>query len=52
MMLDYLEMPEPAARVRTAVRHVIGDGRILTPDLGGDGTTDQYTQCLLEELGH
>lgn len=50
MMLDYLELTGPATKIRTVVRKVIGDGRILTPDLGGKGSTQEYTHALLEEL--
>ncbi len=52
MMLDYLHLTEPATRLRQAVRHVIGEGKTVTPDLGGDSTTQEYTDALLNELGH
>jgi isocitrate dehydrogenase (NAD+) len=51
-MLDYLHLNEPAARIRQAVRQVIGEGKIVTPDLGGHSTTQEYTSALLSELGH
>ena len=50
MMLDYLHFSEAAERVRKAVRRVIGDGDILTPDLGGSATTTEYTQALIGHL--
>lgn len=50
MMLDYLDMIEPAARIRQAVRRAIGNGKALTPDLGGTGSTTEYTQEVLAQL--
>ena len=50
MMLDYLHFSEAAERVRKAVRRVIGDGDILTPDLGGSATTTEYTEALIGHL--
>lgn len=50
MMLDHLELIDAATRIRTAVRCVIGEGRILTPDLGGQSTTLEYTEALLSRL--
>ena len=50
MMLDYLKLDEPAGRLRLAIRQVIGDGTMLTPDLGGSGTTTDYTQALIDHL--
>ena len=50
MMLDDLHFSEAAERVRKAVRRVIGDGDILTPDLGGSATTNEYTQALIGHL--
>ena len=50
MMLDYLKLTEPATKIRTTVRKVIGDGKVLTPDLGGKGSTQEYTDALLKEL--
>ena len=50
MMLDYLKLFREATRIRAAVRTVIGEGKILTPDLGGQSSTEQYTHALLAEL--
>jgi isocitrate dehydrogenase (NAD+) len=47
MMLHYLGMNEPAERVRGAVRKTLAEGRSLTPDLGGDGSTTTITAALL-----
>ena len=50
MMLDYLQMRGPAARIRSAVRQTLSDGSALTPDLGGTGSTTGFTKALLANL--
>lgn len=50
MMLDYLEFNDAADRIRHSVRAVIGDGKVTTPDLGGNATTTAYTKALIERL--
>lgn len=50
MMLDYLENNEAAERLRHAVRHVIGEGKVTTPDLGGNASTGEFTDELIKNL--
>jgi len=50
MMLDYLDLNETSNRIRAAVRQVIGEGKTLTPDLGGSASTDAYTEALISKL--
>ena len=50
MMLDYLQLPEQALRIRGAVHKTLQHGTALTPDLGGDGSTTAYTAALLANL--
>lgn len=50
MMLDYLQMPEPAARIRSAVRKTLSQGTTLTPDLGGTGSTTSFTAALVANI--
>ncbi len=50
MMLRHLRLDEEAFTVREAVANVIGRGQALTPDLGGDGTTTDYTRALVREI--
>lgn len=50
MMLDYLEVNDAADRIRHSVRSVIGEGKVTTPDLGGNATTTDYTKALIERL--
>lgn len=39
MMLDYLDENEEARRLENAVVKVLSDGKVVTPDLGGNSTT-------------
>jgi len=50
MMLRHLDMREEADRIREALGSAIQDGESLTPDLGGQGTTDSFTDTLIERL--
>lgn len=50
LMLDHLREHDTAERIRRAVRSTIAANDRVTPDLGGDGTTDSYTEALLERL--
>ena len=50
MMLDFLGETETAARVDAAVRAVLAEGRSVTPDLGGTGTTRGVTDAVLARL--
>ena len=50
MMLDFLGEADAAARIDQAVRAVLADGRALTPDLGGSGTTRGVSDAVLARL--
>jgi isocitrate dehydrogenase (NAD+) len=50
MMLRHLEMGEEADRIRDALGSTIRDGDSLTPDLGGQATTDAFTDALIARL--
>lgn len=49
MMLDHLDYPEKADQLRTAVESTLASGPV-TPDLGGDATTSEFTSAVIEEL--
>lgn len=49
-LLDYLDDKERGNRLRTAIRSTIADHASVTPDLGGDGTTDEFAQAVIERL--
>jgi len=50
-MLDYLGMNDKGARIRAAIRDVLThDRQRVTPDMGGQGTTDSFAQALVANL--
>lgn len=50
MMLEHLGHPEPAARLLRAIKKLLLETRVRTPDLGGTSTTAEVTQALLENI--
>ena len=50
MMLDYLGEDEWAERVENAVVTVLKEGKHLTPDLGGNSTTHEVTDAIIDAL--
>jgi isocitrate dehydrogenase (NAD+) len=50
MMLDHLGQRERAVRLESAVREAIAAGLDLTPDLGGEGTTQAFTGRVVAAL--
>jgi isocitrate dehydrogenase (NAD+) len=50
MLCEHIGQAEAGQRVRDAVERVLGDGRALTRDLGGDATTASFTDAVLEAL--
>jgi len=46
MLLDHLELPRAADRVRRAVARVLAAGGPKTPDLGGKATTAEVGQAV------
>jgi 3-isopropylmalate dehydrogenase len=50
MMLDHLEVPRTADRIRRAVARVLAAGRPRTPDLGGTAGTADVGRAVLEAL--
>jgi tartrate dehydrogenase/decarboxylase/D-malate dehydrogenase len=49
MMLDHLQLPPAAARVRRAVERTLADGN-QTPDLGGKLTTQEMGDAVVARL--
>ena len=47
LMLDHLRLPDAATQVRAAVKRVLAEGKVLTPDLGGTATTEQVGAAVL-----
>jgi tartrate dehydrogenase/decarboxylase/D-malate dehydrogenase len=50
MMLDFLGETAAAAALDRAIRAVLAEGRELTPDLGGPGTTRTVTDAVASRL--
>jgi homoisocitrate dehydrogenase len=50
LMLRHLKYEDAANRIDTAVNHVIREGRVLTPDLGGKSKTDEVVEAVLRRL--
>lgn len=51
LMLRHLKEVPAADRIERAVRHVLGEGRHTTRDLGGSASTDQYVDAVIAALG-
>lgn len=50
MMLDHIGENEKARHLRRTVRRVVGEGRKVTPDLGGRSSTSEFTDELIRQL--
>jgi tartrate dehydrogenase/decarboxylase/D-malate dehydrogenase len=51
MMLDFLGEAAAAALLERSVVDVLTEGRALTPDLGGSGTTASVTDSVVARIG-
>jgi isocitrate dehydrogenase (NAD+) len=50
MMLEYMNDGERALRIRGALEATIREGKVVTRDLGGTATTDQFTDAIIARL--
>jgi homoisocitrate dehydrogenase len=50
LMLRHLRYQDAADRIDGAVNHVIREGEVLTPDLGGKSKTDEVVEAVLRRL--
>ncbi len=50
MMLEYMNDGERSVRIRGALESTIRDGKIVTRDLGGTASTDQFTDAIIARL--
>jgi len=50
-MLDHVDQFDKAERLRKAIAETIEQGDRTTPDLGGSGGTDSFTDAIIERLG-
>jgi isocitrate/isopropylmalate dehydrogenase len=46
MMLEYLDFPDAAQRIRQAVTNVYAEGKTLTPDQGGRSSTTEFCEAV------
>lgn len=53
MMLDHLGSAEAGQQIERAIDTVLeaGDRTVLTPDIGGQGTTEKLGKAIIDELG-
>jgi isocitrate dehydrogenase (NAD+) len=50
MMLEYMNDGERAKRIRDALEATIHERKVVTRDLGGTATTDQFTDAIIARL--
>ena len=50
MMLEHLEQPAAAREVEQAVAAVLAEGKVRTPDLGGQNSTQEVTDAVLDKM--
>lgn len=49
-MLDHLDMNGKAQKIRAAIRETLAAKDRVTPDLGGNGSTDSFADALVERV--
>ncbi|MGH9328560.1 MAG: tartrate dehydrogenase [Terriglobia bacterium] len=50
MMMEHLGEAETGNRIFSALQAVTREGRIRTPDLGGNSTTEQFTSAVIQKI--
>jgi isocitrate/isopropylmalate dehydrogenase len=50
MMLEFLDQKNAAADLMSAIEAVTAEGRVLTPDLGGQAGTAEFTDAVLTKI--
>ncbi|MHB8477206.1 MAG: isocitrate/isopropylmalate dehydrogenase family protein [Steroidobacteraceae bacterium] len=50
MMLEHCHLPHMAARLRTALEQTLNLDKVRTGDLGGNGTTADFTRALVKRV--
>ena len=51
LMLEHIDRPELANRLRSAIDQVLRKDGIRTPDLGGKASTGDFTRSIIGRLG-
>jgi len=50
MLLEYLGMRDKAEELENAVKAVYKEGKVLTPDMGGNSKTSDVTEAIIHKL--
>ena len=50
MMLNYLKEYEAEENLNNAILAVLNEGKVLTPDLGGNATTDEVAEAIINAI--
>ena len=50
MMLDYLDKKDASAKIRSSIKKTLESGEVLTKDLGGNATTNEFTNEIIKNL--
>jgi isocitrate dehydrogenase (NAD+) len=50
MMLNHIHEEATAAKIKKAYDSLLGEGAVLTKDLGGTASTEQFTEALIKKL--
>ncbi len=50
MMLEHIGEFEKAVIIKNAVKKVLKEGKVITKDLGGNASTDEYTEEIIRNL--
>ncbi len=51
LMLEHIDQPDLANRLRAAIDQVLRKDGVRTPDLGGKASTGDFTQSIIRRLG-
>ncbi|MCI5838966.1 MAG: isocitrate/isopropylmalate family dehydrogenase [Peptoniphilaceae bacterium] len=51
MLLDYIDLRDDAEKLRSSIKKTLLDKNNFTKDLGGNLTTQMYTEKIIENLG-
>jgi len=50
LMLQHINEHEATNKIRTALENVLREGKILTRDLGGEATTSEFADAIVEKM--
>ena len=50
LMMEHLGKPETGQRILEALKHVTGEKKVRTPDLGGKNTTGEFASAVIRKL--